>query len=136
MRETVLGLLVLGLAGCVHVPARYSAYQCVCASGAPPRFVLTLHAPTGSWGAGGHSLGLYRETGLVSITLPLAPTETRQRYSASDIAVEDASPYPAKPIAVTAGYVEVDRRLKRVDVALATRGGEFWANGSYPLRSE
>jgi hypothetical protein len=134
-RAAALTLLLLGIAGCVYVPSRYSTLECTCTSPTAPRFVLTVYAPTGAWGVGGHSLGIYRETGVISIALPSPPTVASRRYDTSELAVEDASP-SARPVAVSAGYVEVDLRLKRVVVALATTQGEFWANGSYPLRPE
>lgn len=62
------------------------------------------------------------------------PGATRQRYDAKDLAVSDTSPFPAKPVAVTAGYVEINRGEHRAVVAVTTSDGEFWANGSYPLR--
>lgn len=95
---------------------------------------LTLHAPTGSWGVGGHALSIYRETGTISIALPSEPRAVRQRYAAQELVVYDTSPFPAKPVSVTAGYVEIDTSEHRAVVAVSTSDGEFWANGSYPLR--
>jgi hypothetical protein len=122
-------MALLGIAGCVHVPERFSMLDCSGASS-----TLTLYAPTGSWGVGGHSLSIYRETGTISITLPSAPGAIRQRYDAKELVVSDTSPFPAKPVAVTAGYVEINTGEHRAVVAVTTPDGEFWANGSYPLR--
>ncbi len=98
------------------------------------RCTLTLQAPTGCWGAGGHSVSVYRETGTVTITLPGVPGAGQQRYSAQELKIMDTSPYPAKPIAITSGYVEIDASGRRVEGVVSTPEGGFWANGSYPLR--
>jgi len=129
IRAAASAVALLGIAGCVHVPERFSMLE---RSGASS--TLMLHAPTGSWGAGGHSLSIYRETGTISIRLPTAPRGVRQRYEAQELVVSDTSPYPAKPVAVTVGYVEIDTGEHRAVVAISTPDGEFWANGSYPLR--
>ena len=112
-----------------EVPERFSMLECSGTSS-----TLTLHSPTGSWGIGGHSLSLYREMGTIAITLPSVPRSVRQRYEAQELVVFDTSPYPARPVGITAGYVEIATGEHRAVVAISTADGEFWANGSYPLR--
>ena len=125
-------IVALLMSACVHIPPREARLEYVSPVGELPRHVISLSALTGNWGFSGHSMSAYREFQWVSIQLPSAPAELA-RFQAQQLKVVEQS-YPPKPLAVVAGYVEINRTLESVVEELQTTEGPLWVNGSNPLR--
>jgi hypothetical protein len=120
------------LAGCVHLPETYASLECACPKGAPPAHIVSIQRPTGKWGVSGHGLAVYRETAQISLRLPEAPV-ARATYQASQLTLLEEG--RARADLLTGGTVSIDRDNRTVVVALRTADGDFWANGSYSLRT-
>jgi hypothetical protein len=75
---------------------------------------------------------VYRETAQISLRLPEAPAD-RATYQASQITLLEEG--RARVAVLVGGTVSVDRKDHLVVVALKTTDGDFWANGSYSLRT-
>jgi len=132
MRKARWFLSVALLAGCAYTPVLPAYIECACPRGRPPvhRAVLTVH--TGKWGCSGHSLGPYREATTFAVQVPEDPP-AYAHYQASQLTLRDEGQYPVAVIADTGGDVTIDRVKGELRVALQTEGGNFWANGTYPL---
>ena len=132
IRVFVGALAIVSLGACVYVPETHARLECACPRNAPPSYLLSIQTPTGKWRLSGHGLAAYRETAQLAIRLPEQPG-VRATYEAKHVAVLDDG-YGQTP-ALVGGSVAVDREKRQVVLSLKTSQGDFWANGTYDLRS-